>query len=260
MALDQPDLALITRPLELVLEMLLAQTSVGSVNADIFDIAEATDLADLALRSAWILPPLRSQLHELEVILDDDGQFAVTGALPEPADTAIDTASYQRADRADRARLRPRPLPAEPMQLGVSQPGPRPEFVPLQNRGISPKLLTADAILKDACGTGFDGISAVLAIAATWTPGDAVTRVCRTELRDAVTGWSALPQEEIEAAIERLTLTPDQLRREKMRYWEQEKRSHRLAIRPLIRLGDDELLCPFTGLERLRLAGLSDTP
>lgn len=47
---------------------------------------------------------VRSQLHELEVILDDDGQFAVTGALPEPAGTAIDTASYQRAERADCGR------------------------------------------------------------------------------------------------------------------------------------------------------------
>ena len=84
MALDQPDLALITRPLELVLEMLLARTSAGSINADVFDIAEATDVADLTLTVSLDLAAVRSQLHELEVILDDDGQFAVTGALPEP--------------------------------------------------------------------------------------------------------------------------------------------------------------------------------
>ena len=83
MALDQPDLALITRPLELVLEMLLARTSAGSINADVFDIAEATDVADLTLTVSLDLAAVRSQLHELEVILDDDGQFAVTGALPE---------------------------------------------------------------------------------------------------------------------------------------------------------------------------------
>lgn len=242
MALDQPEPALITRPLELVLEMLLARTSAGSMNADIFDIAEATDLANLALSVSLDLAAARSHLHGLEVILDEDGQFAVTGALPEPAGTAIDTASYQRADRADRARLRPGPLPAEPMQLGISQPGSRPEFVPMKNRGISAKLLTADVILKDACGTGFDAISAVLAIAATWTPGDAVTKVRRAEFCDAATGWSALSRAEIEAAVDRLTLAPDQLRQDEMRYWEQEKRSHRLAIRPLIRLGNDELL------------------
>ena len=120
------------------------------------------------------------------------------------------------------------------MQLGISQPGLRPGFVPLKNRGIPSRLLTADAILKDACGADFDAVSAVLTIAATWTPGDAVTTVRRAELRDAVTGWSSLPRAEIDAALERLTLTPDQLRQDEMRYWEQEKRSHRLAIRPLV--------------------------
>lgn len=242
MALDQPEPVLITRPLELVLEMLLARTAAGSVNADRFDIAEATDLADQALSVSLNFAAARNRLHDLQVILDDDGQFAITGAPPDPAGTTIDTASYQRADRADRNRLRPEPLPGEPIQLSVSQPGPRPEFVPLRNRSVSSRLLTADTILKEACGTGTDGISAVLAVAATWTPGDAVTKVRRTELCDAVTRWSGLSRAEIEAAADRLTLTPDQLRQDGMRYWEQEKRSHRLAIRPLVFLGDDELL------------------
>lgn len=233
----------LTRPLELVVEMLLARPSAGEVNADIFDIAEAADVADQAIRVSLDLAAARSRLHGLEVLLDDDGQFAVTGTLPDPAGTAVDTGSYLRADRADRSRLRPEPLRGEPTQLTADRPWQRQEFVSLEDLGVPPKLLTADTALKEAYGTGFDGISAVLGVAATWTPrDDKVVEVDRAELRDAVTGWSGLTQLEIDAALDRLTLTAEQLRQEGLRYWEQEKRSYRLAIRPLVSLGGDRLL------------------
>ncbi len=193
MALGQPEPALTTRPLELVLEMLLARASGGGVNADVFDIAEAADLAEEAISVSLDLAAARNRLHDLQVLLDDDGQFATTGTLPAPGGTAIDMGSYLRADRADRSRLHPGPLPGEPTQLSADRPRQREEFVPLTNLGVPPKLLTADNVLKDAYGTGFDGISAVLGIAATWTPGDdKVVEVSRAELRDTVMGWSHL--------------------------------------------------------------------
>jgi hypothetical protein len=117
-ALKQPEPALATRPLELLLEMVLARDSAGSLNADVVDIAEVTDVAEQALGISLDLAAIRSRLHGLEVILDDNGEFVITGVLPEHNDTAIDMGSYVRADpgqaspgavrrRANRVSCRP---------------------------------------------------------------------------------------------------------------------------------------------------------
>jgi hypothetical protein len=63
-----------------------------------------------------------------------------------------------------------------------------------------------------------------------------------TELREAAIGWSGLTDTEIDAAVEILTLTADWLRQDGQPFWEQERRSYRLATRPLISLGGDRLL------------------
>lgn len=243
MALDQPEPALATRSMELILEMVLARETAGDLNADAMDIAEASDLAREALKVSLDFAAARSRLHDLEVLLDDDGLFAIRGVLPQRSGTAIDMGSYLNADRADRTRLHPEPLPGEPTEFTPGRPSERREFVPLREMGVFPKLLTADALLKDAYGTGFDGITAVLGIAATWTPrDDKVIQVGRAELREAVNAWSDVPMDEIEAAIDHLTLTAEQLRSGEIRYWEQERRSYRLAIRPLVSLGGARLL------------------
>ncbi len=243
-ALDAPQLAMVTRPLELLLEKLMARDNTGNVCADVFEIAQATDLAGVAIEVSQQLAATRHRLHELSAVVLADGQFATTSHLPEvPANASIDVVAYQRADLADRLRLRPQPLTGEPVRL-VSGASPHSlEFVRLGTLPVPGSLLTADQVMKETLGTSIDGLRAVLGTAVSWTPGaDDVTEVARGELREAAITWSGLSASEIEAALEILILTPDQLREEGMPYWELERRSYRLATRPLVCLAGERLI------------------
>jgi hypothetical protein len=83
----------------------------------------------------------------------------------------------------------------------------------------------------------------VLGTAVTWTTGtDDIIEVTQDSLRDAAITWSHLPPEQIDAALKLLILTPGQMRDGGLPYWEQERRTYRLATRPLIRTGADRLL------------------
>jgi hypothetical protein len=244
-ALDGPELALLTWPLDLLVELLMARQSAGTVNPDVFDIAEAADLAAEAVRISLYLSAARSGLQDLAILVDDHGRIGLTDTPPEPSrSTAIDLASYRQADHADRLRLRPAAPPGDPLELRPAQPRQRKPFPRLRSLSAVPgTLLKADKLLKDTSGTGLDGILAVLGTAVTWTAGDdSVVQVTRTELAAAAVQWAQLPQSEIEAALSHLILTPAQLQSEELRYWEQERRRYRLATRPLIALGTDQLL------------------
>jgi hypothetical protein len=233
-----------TRPLELLLETLLARTTTGTVDADIFEIAEAADLAGAAIEVSLDLAATRHRLHDLAVILDESGQFTITDLPPGSAvTTTIDMSAYRQADRADRLRLRPQPLEGTSVQLTVEGSPLDTDFVRLSDAGVPGALLAADAILTKQLGTGLDGIRAVLGTAVTWTPGsDDVAEISPAELRDAAIAWSRLPSGQIETALRLLTLTPGQLREEGLPYWELERRSYRLATRPLICAEDDRLI------------------
>lgn len=116
--LGRPEPATITRPLELLLETLLARSTAGNVDADAFEIAEATDLASVAINISLQLAAAEHRLHELAVVVSDDGQFAIAGGEPEVRATAsIDISAYQRADQDDWLRLRPQPLTGSPVRL-----------------------------------------------------------------------------------------------------------------------------------------------
>jgi hypothetical protein len=243
-ALEAPEPATITRPLELLLEALLAKSGTGTVDADAFEIAEAADLADAAIGASLYLAATRHRLHELAVAVSDDGQFAITDTAPEnPATASIDIGAYLQADRADRLRLRPQPLTGTPIRLIPGMLAEKQDFALLRDLPVPGSLLNADAVMKQALGTGIDGFKAVLGTAVTWTPNaDDISEVSRDQLRDAAIAWSGLPPSEIDAALALLTLTPAHLREEGLPYWEQERRTYRLATRPLICPEGDRLI------------------
>jgi hypothetical protein len=243
-ALHAPEPAMLTRPLELLLETLLARTTTGIVDADIFEIAEAADLAGTAIEVSLYLAATRHRLHDLAVILDESGQFTITDMPPGSAvTTTIDIGAYRRADRADQLRLRPQPLEGTPVQLTEERSSRSTDFVRLSDVDVPGTLLAADTILRQQLGTGIDGIRAVLGTAVTWTPGsDDVTEISSAELRDAAIAWSHLPPEQVDAALSLLTLTPGHLLEEGIPYWELERRTYRLATRPLICAGDSRLV------------------
>ena len=243
-ALDALEPAMITRPLELLLESLLARPAAGGINADTFEIAEAADLASEAIDASLYLHATRHRLHDLQIAVGEHGQYAITDTAPQQAATAtIDIDAYLRADRADRLRLNPQPLTGTPVRLTGSHGSQPQDFTRLEDLPLPGSLRTADAVLKQALGTGIDGIKAVLGTAVTWTTGaDDVTEVAQTGVREAAIAWSHLPAEQIDAALNLLILTLSQLRDEGLPYWEQERRTHRLATRPLIRTGAEDLL------------------
>ena len=243
-ALDAPEPATITRPLELLLETLLARPAAGGINADMFEIAEAADLASEAIDASLYLHATRHRLHDLQIAVGEHGQYAITDTAPQQAaTTTIDIGAYLGADRADRLRLNPQPLTGTPVRLGGSHGSQPQDFTRLEDLPMPGSLQTADAALKQALGTGIDGIHAVLGTAVTWTTGaDDVTEAAQARLREAAIAWSHLPPEQIDAALDLLILTPGQLRDEGLPYWEQERRTHRLATRPLIRTGAGRLL------------------
>ncbi len=261
LALDAPEAAEQTRPLEVLLELLIADPPMGPVVPDRFDIAEAADLAHLAIEIRTALAGVDQGIHSLAALVEDGG---ITRVIPGPSlhpdgpDAArylapldFDLGSYLAANRADRFRARPdTAIPGEavpPVRIGTDRQRTTQAFHRLPDAGDAPKrLAVADQTMREACGTGIDGLSAVLGTAVTWRTGDDhVTFVPRAELRSAALEWSQLPEAEIDAALGRLVLDPEALRREGVSYWEQERRRHRLAISPLPLVGEDLVVMPW---------------
>lgn len=254
-----PEESEVTRPLDLLLERLLITTLAGRVVPDRFDIAEAADLMAYALETELALDSTRRQLHGLAVMVAADGRVAILpgpasklradGRLPEDA-ADLDLPGYLRADRDDRLRLREEDeseIPARPPAIdGRSSRQPN-DFRPLASvADVPPSLLTADAVLRYECGTGIDGLNAVLGTAVSWDrDDDHVVLVERSDLRREVIAWSHLPAEEIDAAIDRLTLDPGQLASEGISYAAQERRHHRIAVSPIPAVGGHLLVMPW---------------
>ena len=144
-ALDAPEPATITRPLELLLESLLARPAAGGISPDAFEIAEAADLASEAIDASLALHATRHRLHHLQIAVGEHGQYAITDTAPQHAATAtIDIGAYLRADRADRAdqlRLNPQPLTGTPVRLTSSHGSQPQDFTPA--RRPPPARITA---------------------------------------------------------------------------------------------------------------------
>jgi hypothetical protein len=260
LALDAPDPSEQTRPLEILLEFLLARSPAGSVVPDRFDVAEAADLTYLAIQIGSSLSGADRGLYELAVMV---GERGITHVIPVPTlDSAqsdsegqgdrslihVDIPSYMAADRAHRLRLRDSQELQSHVSLELDTERPRiaNAFVSLASLDVPDSLLAADRIMLRHCGTGIDGIQAVLGTAITWTSGgDRVVLVSRSELRDEAKNWSSLPLAQMEAALDRLVLDPTRLREEGVLYWEQDRRRNRLATKPLIMLNDRLLIIPW---------------
>lgn len=256
-----PEESEMTRPLDLLLERLLITPSSGPIVPDRFDIADAADLVAYALETALALDSATRRLQRLGVIVADDGRVTL---VPGPAvellledrqsasrdEHDLDVPAYLRADRDDRLRIRDDQRPEDPITSvridGHSTHQPT-EFRPLARiSGIPPRLLTADALLRTRCGTGINGLNAILGTAVTWDrDDDHVALVPVEDLRREAAAWSKLSLDEIDTAIERLTLDSVQLATEGLSYAAQERRHHRLAIRPLPLVDGHVLLMPW---------------
>jgi len=260
LAKDAPDPSEKNRPLECLLELLLAQTLDGTVLPDRFDIAEAADLARLAMKIAVALSGAERGLHEIAVTIDQGGITHViagpslAAAQEEQVDPTsrpalhFDVAAYREADRTHQLRIRQPDERKSDVTVRLDEERPRQSspFVPLSALDVPGSLRSANDTMLKHCGTGIDAISAVLGTAVSWTSGDdRVTLVSREALRDEAQAWSSLPMGELESALDRLILDPARLRTEGVSYSEQDRRKHRLASRPLVLFNGQLILMPW---------------
>ncbi|MHB8464450.1 MAG: hypothetical protein ACYDH6_19470 [Acidimicrobiales bacterium] len=246
-AMSEPEPAARTRILELLFEALLIANPSGPITPDQYDIAVAADIAhqllDLGLASA----AKTVGMHDLAVITGHGGYFTVA-AMPgadHNLSVAIDVPAYLSANRADHLRAQPalETIATAPVALRPNDSRGVTTFPRLADLAVPKSLLSADSLLRNSCGTGIDGINAVLGTTVTWTDtGDQPVHATVDDVRREAADWSGLALAEIDAALACLTLDPEAMRRESSPPWEQERRRNRLATRPLVRLSDNDLL------------------
>jgi hypothetical protein len=255
-----------TRPLELLLEWLLARRKSGAITPDQFEIAEAADFAELMIHIGTVLAGYQQGLNSMSVIVFEGGVTVVESVphldlnttkeprFPHRQQLNLDVAAYLQADLVDRRRVRnsDRRLDADTDEpkifLDRHNTAKLTEFRRLKDLvdlGLSPKLVRASDAIKEWSGTGYDGVHAVLGTAATLGPDDHVQRTSLNVLRAEAIEWSNLDASEIEAAVSRLIMERDGLGAEGLRYWEQERRHQRLTVRPLLAVNDEILVMPW---------------
>ena len=260
LALDASDPAHQTRPLELLLELLAVQHPTGSISPDRFDTAEAADLAHLAIQVAVDLSSADRGLCALAVrvgrggITDVIATPSLDAVQPGPAQARhssvvqVDIGAYLDARRADQFRLRDQDeqQPSAAVRIDKERHSETTQFIPLSSAGLPGSLRRADGVMLDHYDTGLDGIRAVLGTAVSWmTDSDTVVLASRTELRDQAQAWSSLPVSQIGAALDRVILDPNELRKQGIHYWEQDRRRHRLTVQPLIPHNDQLIIIPW---------------
>jgi hypothetical protein len=256
-AQSAPNELMQTRPLEILLELLLEMQPTGRITPDAFDVAEIADLVGLALHIGAAMSGAENRLNDLMVTVDDGGLSQVL-AVPllsttEPASTIpdnvqFDAQAYNRAARAHQLRRRDSFNEHDniSVRLGSVRDLMVSTFISINSIELPGSLLKADQIMKQECGTGLDGIRAVLAVAETYVANDdRVAQIEESELRDEAVGWSSLSREHIEAALTFLTFNRELVGPILTKYVDVERRRLRLTTRPLIQMSDALLLIPW---------------
>lgn len=231
----------LTRPLEVLVEFVLAYPPTGHEPATLMDVAELADLAGFLLVTAGDVRAADNGLYDLELTVLADGIFAVE-ERPVPdqplRDIGVDVDAYMTAIRHHTVAMALADDPPEPstpatLPNGPAKPDPTP-FTLVADIG-DPHLTQADTLIREVLGAGFDAIRAVLIVAREWDAGEhGFALIDPAQLGQETAEWSGLPPAEIQAAIDSLTLTGDDLRPlDGPRVAESETRGYRLGIRPL---------------------------
>jgi hypothetical protein len=253
-ALEQRDPSLMTRPVEILLELLLLKSPRGRVTPDQFDVAQAVDLVNNALEIGLISSAAKSGMHGLMVGIAESGVVEVHArpgdmeGFPTPS-RAIDVGAFMAARRQEQLRSREQEPESEwpTSKWPDGESSGLGEFVPIENAHMPKSFYDADKLLKAHLGTGLNGLIAIMGTAVNWHGrDDDVRTVNREDLIREARSWSGLPSSEISSALNRLLLKRDLLGDGPLEYWKVEGRSYRLSIRPLIELkGDRILLLPW---------------
>jgi hypothetical protein len=263
-AMEGNDPAARLRPLELLLEFLVLSPPGGDHRPDRYEITELEQLAHMLLEN-------RTRLNALDVGLgyaapeDPPEKAAQEDGLSPDAGTLADLTmrfnfgAYLEASARDGTRIRmPAPDSTAPPAAGPIS-GTRSEspalglptrrtpsvFRPIASFDPPQHMISTDALMRAHLGTGLDGIRAVLGTAVDWTADAAVAVTEPQTLAQAAEEWSGLPRAEVDAAVILLSLDTRNLHDEASRYWEVERRSQRLRVRPFLVIGTRMWIMPW---------------
>ncbi len=261
--MSRPDDALLTRAAELLVEEVLAQVpGEGAARPDRFDVADLTAVTqlvleagvggDLATRNMGTVTVIAG--HDGGLLLEiraaaferaegSDGETGATFTEPEATDAGhhVDTQAWFAARRA--ARLTD-PEPPEIVDPADGATGDTEHVFRAMLTGahLPSRLRSLDQVMRTDLGWGLDSMVAVMATTAGYSGRALPQYDPETIVADAV-AYSGQPRVELAAAVDFLTLRAAEVQ-QNPRFWEQERRPHRLFLRPLVASPTGKLLIP----------------
>jgi hypothetical protein len=251
--IESNDSALV-RPLELLVEWLLANPPSGDLLPDVFDLAPAVSISETMLTAGVLRRGMDIGMHSAAVAIGPGGTVSCRAWT---AEQGIDLEGFVQALHQHANRMGGRPLGEAAPSLEDLSVESEAKFESLADIELPGSLLTIENLLKHHLGTGTEGLVAVLATAQSLATDDAgLVRTTRAALIDSAHSWSGLDRNEIEAAVDQLTLSTAGLR-EEFDYWEMERRAQRVMTRPLIEWDAELVTAPAQARSvQLVLAGM----
>lgn len=252
-ALNTTDGAEKTRPLETLVEFIMAHPPTGNRHVDAGVVAELAEFAWELMLAASRLRNLESTLQNLTLQILDGG-FTITETAQESPELDLvglgfDAESYLDARRAQQVAIaqaasRPPNAPAGTVVTPARRVAQ--SFTPLGAVGDD-QLIAADRLLQGSWGMGLDAIRAVLAVARTWdVDTNRLARTDRATLIAEAVSWSGQPIDAVGKALDLLLLDSKEMRDlETARFIDLDRRIHRVGLRPLLLVGGEILVSPW---------------
>ncbi|WP_042169391.1 hypothetical protein [Streptomyces sp. NBRC 110035] len=252
----QADAATATSALQLLLQQAITTPPAGRRPVDILAVADLVALAELVLHCGTTAVAAARRLHDLHLETHTTGVFTLTdtdqthtaGPGAELLHLGFDAQAYQHA-RQQHFITQAAAAPPEHLDpaavFSTARTRARVEFTAPRLPAGS-QIAVADQLLCQHWSFGFDALGAVLATAADWPTGaDGIAAVTAEDLIDEAAAWSALPDDELAAAVDRLRLHSANAAPSGAHAYTEVERRIRPTTHPLIEHGGRLLLLPW---------------
>jgi hypothetical protein len=251
----QSDAATATSALQLLLQQAIVTPPAGRRPVDVLAVAELVALAELVRHCGTTAVAASRRLHDLHLETHPSGVFTLTDTgeadTPDPdaelVHLGFDADAYQRA-RHERFLAQAATTPPELLDDDVvfAGPGARTETVAASDLPATSQLAQADRILHQHWHCGFAALSAVLATAADWPTGpEGIATITPEDLVREATTRSGLPEADLTAAVDRLSLHPGNAAGTGPHAYTEVERRTRPATHPLITHDGRLLVLPW---------------
>ena len=247
---EQNDLFTLSRAITLIVEELLVWPTLGDRPVDGLAWLDLLSLADLCVESCSRSELLHMDLSDHKITISESYDISMDADVG----IRVDLAAYGSAVAKSTA---PESIPIGSSLLESYDSSHMPESI----TNIQPHLALVDASLREEHGFGLDAIIGSLSTAMYWvTSEDRPFAVSSAEsLADAAARQHAVvPIEEYRHAVDWLALSLEDERpvpddTPLIEHWELERRADRIITRPLVRIGSNIYVLPWTAYVGLRI-------